>query len=370
MTDKNSQHPTVMPETNYPRFDTEHRDEIDLMELLSVLWRKKVLIIICTFVCTILAGAYAFTAKEVWTSKAYITAPRIENTNDLMEYRRAFVRAGIIDNSMINNTALFADFLEMAASPDSKIAFLSGTDFFKKETKGDDPLAKQRWLEKATDEILVITPPDEKKKFSSYVVSMSADNPVVAKNMLVSYINQVNTNVVSLNDKEFRYTIDGVVAARKQEAEDITFNLESKRKTDLSYLALAISIAQQAGIKNYFFSTDSASSGGNMENIKSYMLGEKLLGTEIDKLKNTPIILPVKYYEIERQLALVEPLLKKNVSTQSYRYLLAPAEPTTKDKPKKALILILGVLVGGILGCGIALMQSATQRYRSKTGKA
>lgn len=47
-------------------------DEIDLVELIKVLWNKKIWIVLSTIVFTALAAVYAFTAKEQWTSKAEV----------------------------------------------------------------------------------------------------------------------------------------------------------------------------------------------------------------------------------------------------------------------------------------------------------
>lgn len=47
-------------------------DEIDLVELIKVLWNKKIWILISAFIFTALAAVYAFTAKEQWTSKAEV----------------------------------------------------------------------------------------------------------------------------------------------------------------------------------------------------------------------------------------------------------------------------------------------------------
>lgn len=47
-------------------------DEIDLVELIKVLWNKKIWIVLSTIVFTALAAVYAFIAKEQWTSKAEV----------------------------------------------------------------------------------------------------------------------------------------------------------------------------------------------------------------------------------------------------------------------------------------------------------
>ncbi|VFS47125.1 Wzz/FepE/Etk N-terminal domain-containing protein [Budvicia aquatica] len=55
-----------------PRYAYDN-DEIDLFELLLRLWDKKGLILMVTLVTTLMAGIYAFTAKEQWTVKAYVS---------------------------------------------------------------------------------------------------------------------------------------------------------------------------------------------------------------------------------------------------------------------------------------------------------
>lgn len=60
--------------------------------------------------------------------------------------------------------------------------------------------------------------------------------------------------------------------------------------------------------------------------------------------------MPVRYYEVERMLAELKKLPEFKVDMKSYRYLQAPSEPLTKDKPMRILILVLGAVLGIILG--------------------
>ena len=48
----------------------QDNDEIDLIELFRTLWKQKAKIALITAATTLAAGIYAFTAEEVWTSKA------------------------------------------------------------------------------------------------------------------------------------------------------------------------------------------------------------------------------------------------------------------------------------------------------------
>ena len=76
---------------------SQKQDEIDLIELLRVVWVKKVWIVLSAFVFTAIAGVYAFTAKEQWTSTAIIVAPRTTDLGSLLPARAEYAR--IIDHS-------------------------------------------------------------------------------------------------------------------------------------------------------------------------------------------------------------------------------------------------------------------------------
>ncbi len=52
-------------------------DEIDLRELLLVLWRQKVLILLITCVFAVAGIVCAMTARQIWTSQAVISEPSV-----------------------------------------------------------------------------------------------------------------------------------------------------------------------------------------------------------------------------------------------------------------------------------------------------
>ena len=47
------------------------------------------------FVCTAIAAGYAFTAKEQWTSKSVVIAPKAANLGDYLSFRSEY--ASILD---------------------------------------------------------------------------------------------------------------------------------------------------------------------------------------------------------------------------------------------------------------------------------
>lgn len=71
---------------------SQRNDEIDLIELFRVLWKKKLWIVLSAFVCTLIAGVYAFTAKEQWTSTAIVVASRSTDLGSLLPARAEYAR--------------------------------------------------------------------------------------------------------------------------------------------------------------------------------------------------------------------------------------------------------------------------------------
>ena len=109
-----------------------NNDEIDLFELIKALWDKKWWIILSTFVCTALAGVYAFTAKEQWTSKAVIIAPKVADMGDYLSLRSEY--ANILNikeftsKDVVNN--LFSNFSTALFSSNIKREFFAQSKWF------------------------------------------------------------------------------------------------------------------------------------------------------------------------------------------------------------------------------------------------
>ncbi|WP_273398293.1 Wzz/FepE/Etk N-terminal domain-containing protein, partial [Actinobacillus porcinus] len=70
----------------------QKNDEIDLIELLKTLWDKKIWILISTFIFTVIAGVYAFTAKEQWTSTAEVIEPKVSDLGSYFNIRKEYAR--------------------------------------------------------------------------------------------------------------------------------------------------------------------------------------------------------------------------------------------------------------------------------------
>ncbi|HCS7089436.1 TPA: LPS O-antigen chain length determinant protein WzzB, partial [Escherichia coli] len=62
----------------------------------------------------------------------------------------------------------------------------------------------------------------------------------------------------------------------------------------------------------------------------------------------------------------IESLKVDDLDIHAYRYVMKPMLPIRRDSPKKAITLILAVLLGGMVGAGIVLGRNALRNYNAK----
>lgn len=355
---ESQQTPYLIPQGVYPTYIPKAEYEIDLFELLGTLWKKKWVIVFFTLLTTGLAAVYAFTAKEQWTAKTYIQAPRIAELGSYLKFRQAYAR--ILNQPLDMNAlanGLFSDLILIAESPDTKLKFLEGSEYYKKETNNlSSEQDKKIWLIDQANKGLVITPPKEKENISYYTIQASADSAQEAYKLLQGYLKDVNNQAVTLSLDEFDQNINTLLVSLKKEVNDIDFQKKAEKLDQIAYIQRDLTTAEQAGITDY---RSSKNGFDNAQSSYKFLLGEKLLSAELKATKDAPIIYPFRYYEVKRQIDELEGMLRDNIQAQAYRYQMMPSEPLTKDKPKRFLILLLGALLGVMVGAAGVLVDFA-----------
>lgn len=362
--------------------------EIDLVELIKVLWDKKWWIVLSTFVCTSLAGLYAFTAKEQWTSRAEIIGPQITDLGNYLILRKEYARilGSEFDISTLAN-GLYGKFMQLAYSLDEREAFLVNSEVYKQLSEGKDENAKRSLLNTIARENISIIKQDPKKQSDTIgrQYTFSAESSQLAQQSLRDFINYINKKVLDVELSEF-------LLLATEKINDLTFE-HSKIKTDLNIyktvqldnLSKAYDMAKQAGIKEYSkILIDGIPSEQNVvvtndarvslsdsklgDNSYLFMLGEKYLQAQINVIEQKHIIYPPRYYQIEEYLKNLVPLLDKikTAKASSFSYLSSPDYPVAKDKPKKVLILAIGLILGVLLSSFIVLIMSLFRNSHEK----
>ena len=351
----------------------QNNNEIDLIELIRILWNKKLWILLCACFFTVIAGIYAFTAKEQWTSKSVIIPPKVANLGDYLSFRSEY--ASILDIKDFSQDKVlekvFNDFKTALFSRSLKEAFFSQSKWFDtyaaNNTNSEE--AKQKLLSNLVDKNLIVTVPDPKKDPNSIGVNVSfaAETPKEAQDVLLDYIQFVNQWVLAENKKDFLANINLVLSGFEVQKNKIERDTETVRQIQLENLTTALDIAKSAGIKDYSkslsgnvsvlevllgdakvpFSDSKLSDGSYL-----FMLGEKYLQAQVDTLKNAPLVYPMNYYNIEKQanlLNVLEKKVEKESAVRGYYYLSEPNYPVQRDSPKRLILLILGFALGLVL---------------------
>ncbi|CAM2822174.1 LPS O-antigen chain length determinant protein WzzB [Vibrio neptunius] len=352
-------------------------DEIDLRELFNALWGGKFLILATTLIIAVVAIVVAMTSQEWWSSTAKVARPQAQ---DMAEYRRQVKQfQPVFDiyqedgtvlvsedlDDLIDSEVLFNRFIDVFNSSNEKRFFLDSSQEFQqfKENIGselnDEELIKatrilySEWFGKISAK-----PESPNSKMTSYDISFQSTTSESSYSLLVNYIKtiKVKAHQDALNN------LEAMVAAKKDELVQQKRILETQAKNRLLVEAdkarYALSIANAAGV------TQPIQTNSNNE-LFGIDLGTKALEAKVkalESVKNLSVVEP-RLQQINAKLEMLENLkIDRSIQFQTFRFLENVEQPITRDKPKRALIVVLGTLLGVMLGAAIVLIRFAFRR--------
>jgi chain length determinant protein (polysaccharide antigen chain regulator) len=97
-----------------------------------------------------------------------------------------------------------------------------------------------------------------------------------------------------------------------------------------------------------------------------FLLGTEGLAAMIERESSRPLALSDDYYKNKQRLLDIEKLNIDPKSIHAYRYVMKPDLPIRRDSPKRGIVLILSVLLGGLIGSGVVLGRNALRNYQRK----
>ncbi|WP_027697983.1 LPS O-antigen chain length determinant protein WzzB [Vibrio litoralis] len=352
-----AQQPQMPPQYYYPQ---PQDDEIDLRELFAALWKGKWIIIACTFVCTALAIVYALMAKEQWSSTAKIAEPQV---SDYSEYQNQVVLFQPIfdvyqeDGTVLVSKALdgltdarklYDLFIDEFNSSSNKKAFLETSAIFKKDKADLDNPEDEGALRKLYSDwykFLSIKPEDAKRVDGPYVITVSAETSQDSFELLNNYIAFVDTKVHQKALNNLAATISSKKNELKQQSIMLTKQAEQRLLVEKERSEYALNIAQAAGVNKPL------QNFGDKE-IFAINLGSDALTAKVNalsKVKNLSVIEP-RLEQLSSKLEQIDQLeINKDVKFSAYRYLDQPERSVSKDKPRRIIIVLIGLILGGFI---------------------
>ncbi|MFT6404765.1 MAG: LPS O-antigen subunit length determinant protein (WzzB/FepE family) [Marinomonas primoryensis] len=353
-----------------------HDDEIDLKELFIALWKGKLTIIACTLLCAVIAVVYALNAKQVWATEALITHPQVSDfssfqrmVSDFQPVFDVYQDDGTVLVSerlkgIIHPGVLFSIYIQQFDSRANKKGYIAQNAEFLRELREFESSVQGSTKEEIRDresalygawyEKLAATPLKTSGQ-ENYRLQGLSDAANDSFDFLSGYINFVAEKARDIA----MANVSSVVASKRSEImqQQILFTEQAKGRllNERAQARYALEIATAAGL-------DTPQQNLNTQDLFAINIGANALAAKVkvlDSLTELSIIEP-KLLQLNAKFDLLNTLtIDPNLAFNTFQFIEAPEKPTSRISPKRSLIAILGVLLGGMLGTTIVLIRYA-----------
>lgn len=339
-------------------------DEIDLVELFQSLWQQKLLIIASTVVVTVAAVALALLSTPAYETKAGVLPPRL---SDIASYNLGRSEA---DLSRFKVSDVYAIFKNNLLSTSLKRSFFR--EAYLSSLTAEQSAGAQDQLWASFNSAIAVRAPDVKLNPDFYEVTVTHHDPEVAAGWVNLYVDMA----AKKTEKDMQDNVLTEIAAKTQEIERqidaLRITAQKRREDRIVRLREALVVAEAVSFEAPQVVTGKTSSDGDLAQFIDgnlmYMRGAKAVRAELAVLEkrenDDPFISELR--GLENQLDFLKKI-DVNADKVSVFTLDSPAEvPDTPVKPKKRLIVAVGVVLGGVLGVLIALVRILIRKYNIK----
>ncbi|NAW59554.1 MULTISPECIES: Wzz/FepE/Etk N-terminal domain-containing protein [unclassified Vibrio] len=374
-----SQQP-IVTDQHHPQVPAAYHqnDEIDLRELFKVLWKGKLTVIFTTIACAGLAVAYALLAQQWWSSTAKVTEPQLQDMAayqlqvkqfqpifDIYQEDGTVLVSRELD-SLIDTKVLFKRFVDSFNSSDNKRVFLDSSEEFQAYKAQLDLAADENsdgsqdgnrklyaeWFQKITAKA------EDKTPSAPYDLSFQSTTQTSSYSLLNEYLQIIRAKAREDALNNLQTIIDTKHNELVQQKRILESQARNRLEVEAERAQYALNIAKAAEV-------DKPIQSYNDKEIFSIDLGTKALAakvTALESVKNLSVIEP-RLQQIDAKLDMLKTLkIDRDIQFQTFRFLENVEQPISRDKPKRALIAVLGTLLGGMLGVAIVLVRFAFRR--------
>ncbi|HEC5299031.1 TPA: LPS O-antigen chain length determinant protein WzzB [Enterobacter asburiae] len=310
-------------------------EQIDLLDLVLQLWRGKWMIATFVVVFIALAVGYLTFAKEKWTSSAIIAQPDVAQ---IATYSNALniLYGGAAPSMLDVQTRAIGRF-------NSSFSALA------------QALENQDEPEKLTIE------PAVKGESLPLSVSYTSTSAEAAQKQLAQYIQQVDEQT----SKELTVDLQNSIKEQIKTLNDSLVNQEkvAQEQKDLRIKQITEALKNAEAAK---ISSPQIQQTQDVTQEIMFLLGSVGLKSMIENEASRPLVFSAAYYQTRQNLLDIQNLNVKPDTIHVYRYVMKPDLPVRRDSPKKAIVLILAVLLGGMIGSGVVLGRNALRNYKPK----
>ena len=360
------------PRAHLPVLDSTFvkHDEIDLFELLSVIYKAKKFIILVTLAFIIAGIGVGAVLPQKWTSSAVIIAPAASEFIGLDDLLDQLKIAGI--DTGVDSTYLLATYMRYFDSRILRDNYLQHSSYFKMlmAKNPDDESRKRQLLDSITsNNITTSSNADDKglssKAYNYFRLNFSAAKPEEARNLLQGYMDYVEKSVQGYVTFKIKRAVT-LKLQNEQQLYDVEIKkIQNDRDVRINKIKYALSIAQAAGVKKPVYSN-----GATILDDPDYSislgadaLAEKL---KVEESIKDPLDISTDLRNRKMNIDLLRNVKLNDVEFRPFKYLQMPEVPSKKDEPKKLIILVISGMLGMMGAIAMVLLHHMSINRREK----
>ena len=368
MSSLNLKQDNVSEFTGYPQ-PAANANEIDLVNLIEILWRARTKIIATVFAFACVGILVSFLLPQKWTSQAIVTPAEPVQWQSL---ENTLTKLRVLDMDIsVSRGDVFNLFIKKFQSPSLLEEYLRASPYVMDQLKGADidemdlhrAIVRLSENMKATDSNAVKK--NETSLYTAWTLSFTAPLAEEAQSVLKGYIQYISDIVVKETLEDIRNKLSIKTSFEKERLEMDRVRLKNQLEANIQRLNYSLEIANAAGIKKPVYSNGQAVKDDPDFSIS---LGADGIERKLEIEKSVTDVAEING-ELRNRQYHVEQLLAMNVSDVKFtpfKYQLTPSLPVKKDGPAKSMIVILAALLGGMVACGGVLLNYAMVSRKQK----
>ena len=368
MSSLNIKQDNVSEFTGYPQ-PAANANEIDLVNLIEILWRARTKIIATVFAFACVGILVSFLLPQKWTSQAIVTPAEAVQWQGL---ENTLTKLRVLDMDIsVSRGDVFNLFIKKFQSPSLLEEYLRSSPYVMDQLKGADidemelHQAIVRLSEKMKAVDTNLGKKNETSLYTSWTLSFTAPQAEEAQSVLKGYIQYISALVVKETLEDIRNKLSIKTSYEKERLEMDRVRLKNQLEANIQRLNYSLEIANAAGIKKPVYSNGQAVKDDPDFSIS---LGADGIERKLEIEKSVTDVAEING-ELRNRQYHVEQLLAMNVSDVKFtpfKYQLTPSLPVKKDGPAKSMIVILAALLGGMVACGGVLLNYAMVSRKQK----
>lgn len=368
MSSLNIKQDNVSEFTGYPQ-PTANANEIDLVNLIEILWRARTKIIATIFAFACVGILVSFLLPQKWTSQAIVTPAEPVQWQDL---ENTLTKLRVLDMDIsVSRGDVFNLFIKKFQSPSLLEEYLRSSPYVMEQLKGADidEMDLHRAIVRLSEKMKAVDTNQGKKNetslYTAWTLSFTAPQAEEAQTVLKGYIQYISDIVVKETLEDIRNKLSIKTSYEKERLEMDRVRLKNQLEANIQRLNYSLEIANAAGIKKPVYSNGQAVKDDPDFSIS---LGADGIARKLEIEKSVTDVTEING-ELRNRQYHVEQLLAMNVSDVKFtpfKYQLTPSLPVKKDGPAKSMIVILAALLGGMVACGGVLLNYAMMSRKQK----